>query len=133
MRFLDLGTGSGILGIGCCRLGLSGIGLDTDPVAIANARENRERNTCPDFDLAVGSMEHASERRFDLVIANILAGPLQELAPDMRRVVKESGCLVLSGILTVQADAVEASYRRAGFGAVRRRNSGEWTALIWEC
>ena len=132
MSFLDLGTGSGILGIGCCRLGLSGIGLDTDPLAIENARENRERNQCPEFDLAVGSMEHVVGRHFDVALANILAGPLQELAPDMKRVVKEPGCLVLSGILTVQADAVEASYRSAGFGAARRRRSGEWTALIWE-
>jgi ribosomal protein L11 methyltransferase len=132
MSFLDLGTGSGILGIACCRLGLSGIGLDTDPLAIENARENRERNKCPEFDLAVGSMEHAAGLHFDVTLANILAGPLQELAPEMKRVVKEPGCLVLSGILTGQADAVETSYRRAGFGAARRRRSGEWTALIWE-
>jgi len=132
MSFLDLGTGSGILGIACCRLGLSGVGLDTDPLAIENARENRERNTCREFDLAVGSLEHVAGRQFDVAIANILAGPLQELAPDMKRVVKDSGCLVLSGILAGQADAVEASYRGAGFGAARRGRSGEWIALIWE-
>jgi ribosomal protein L11 methyltransferase len=132
MSFLDLGTGSGILGIGCCRLGLSGIGLDTDPLAIENALENRERNNCPAFELAVGSMECVAGRRFDVVLANILAGPLQELAPDLRRVLKSPGCLVLSGILANQADAVEESYRREGFGAARRRRSGEWTALIWD-
>jgi len=132
MSFLDLGTGSGILGIGCCRLGLSGIGLDTDPLAIENALENRERNQCPQFELAVGSMEHVAGRSFDLVLANILAGPLQDLAPDMRRVLKKPGCLVLSGILTIQADAVEASYRREGFGEARHKLSGEWTALVWD-
>jgi len=132
MSFLDLGTGSGILGIGCCRLGLSGIGLDTDPLAIENALENRGRNQCPEFELTVGSMEHVAGRSFDLVLANILAGPLQDLAPDIRRVLKNPGCLVLSGILTIQADAVEASYRREGFDAARRKLSGEWTALIWD-
>jgi len=132
MSFLDLGTGSGILGIGCCRLGLSGIGLDTDPLAIENALENRERNQCPAFELAVGSMERVAGRSFDLAIANILAGPLQDLAPDMRSVLKETGCLVLSGILTIQADAVEASYRLEGFGTAKRKRSGEWTALIWD-
>jgi ribosomal protein L11 methyltransferase len=131
MSFLDLGTGSGILGIGCCRLGLSGLGLDTDPLAVENALENRERNKCQAFDLAVGSMERVAGRRFDVALANILAGPLQELAPDMKLVLKDSGCLVLSGILAVQADAVEASYRRAGFGPARHKRSGEWTALIW--
>ena len=132
MTFLDLGTGSGILGIGCCRLGLSGIGLDTDPLAIENALENRERNQCPTFELAVGSMEVVAGRFFDVALANILAGPLQELAPEMRRVLKKNGCLVLSGILELQGDAVEASYRLAGFGVARRKQSGEWTALIWD-
>jgi ribosomal protein L11 methyltransferase len=131
MSFLDLGTGSGILGIGCCRLGLSGIGLDTDPLAIENALENRELNNCPEFDLATGSMERVAGRCFDLVLANILAGPLRELAPDMKRALKNPGILVLSGILAVQADEVEASYRREGFGAARRKQSGEWVALVW--
>jgi ribosomal protein L11 methyltransferase len=132
MRFLDLGTGSGILGIGCCRLGLSGIGLDTDPLAIENALENRERNMCPEFDLAVGSMEHITDRHFDWVLANILAGPLREFAPGIRRVLKKNGCLVLSGILADQADEVEASYRREGFRTALRKQSGEWIALIWD-
>ena len=132
MSFLDLGTGSGILGIGCCRLGLSGIGLDTDPLAVENARENRALNKCPEFDLAAGSMECVAERHFDLVLANILAGPLQELAPDIRHVLNDPGRLILSGILANQADAVEASYRRAGFGPARRRVSGDWTALVWD-
>jgi ribosomal protein L11 methyltransferase len=130
MNFLDLGTGSGILGIACCRLGLSGIGLDTDPLAIENALENRERNNCPEFDLAVGSMERVADRHFDLVLANILARPLQEFASDITRVLKNPGCLVLSGILTVQADEVEACYRREGFSPARRKQSGEWTALV---
>jgi len=132
MRFLDLGTGSGILGIGCCRLGLSGIGLDTDPLAIENALENKERNKCPEFDLAVGSIERVAGRHFDLALANILAGPLQDIAPDMARVLKNPGCLVLSGILAAQADAVEACYMREALGAARRKQAGEWTALVWD-
>ena len=132
MCFLDLGTGSGILGIGCCRLGLSGIGLDTDPLAIENALENRQGNNCQGLDLVVGSIAHVADRQFDLVAANILAGPLQDLAPNIIRALKHSGCLVLSGILTLQADDVEASYRHEGLSAARRKQSGEWTALIWD-
>jgi ribosomal protein L11 methyltransferase len=132
MSFLDLGTGSGILGIACCRLGLSGIGLDTDPQAIENALENRERNGCLEFELAVGSLEVLAGRRFDVVLANILAGTLRELAPVIRQALKNPGRLVLSGILAGQADAVEASYRREGFGPARHRMSGEWTALVWD-
>jgi ribosomal protein L11 methyltransferase len=131
MSFLDLGTGSGILGIGCCRLGLSGIGLDTDPLAIENALENRERNNCREFELAVGGVERVAGRCFDVAIANILAGTLQELAPDIRRALKSPGCLVLSGILSNQTDAVEESYMREGFCAAKRKRSGDWTALVW--
>ena len=132
MCFLDLGTGSGILGIGCCRLGLSGVGLDTDPLAIENALENRQGNNCREFELVVGGIEHVVDRRFDLVVANILARPLQDIASDVIHVLKYSGCLVLSGILTLQADDVEASYRHAGLNAARRKQSEEWTALIWD-
>ena len=132
MRFLDLGTGSGILGIACCRLGLSGIGVDTDPLAIENALENRDRNACPEFTLSVGSLEHVVDRHFDVALANILARPLQELAPDLTRALRNSGCLVLSGILAAQADEVEAAYAREGFSTARRKQSGEWMALIWD-
>jgi len=132
MHFLDLGTGSGILGIACCRLGLSGIGLDTDPLAIENAHVNRELNACPEFELATGSIEQVAGRHFDLVLANILAEPLQELAPDIARILKRPACLVLSGILAAQANEVEASYRREGFDRARRKQSGEWIALVWD-
>lgn len=132
MQFLDLGTGSGILGIGCCRLGLEGVGLDTDPLAIENALENRERNRCPAFELHVGSLELAVDRRFNLVLANILAEPLKEMAPEIIRLLKENACLVLSGILASQGDAVEAAYMSAGLGPARRLYEDEWVALIWE-
>jgi ribosomal protein L11 methyltransferase len=132
--FLDLGTGSGILALGCCLLGMHGTGLDIDPLAIENAVENRAINGADQtLQLAVGSLEAlAPGRTFRLVLANILAGPLKAMAPELRARVAPGGCLVLSGILTEQADAVAEAYMALGLPAPRRENSGEWTALVWE-
>lgn len=131
--FLDLGTGSGILGIGCARSGLRGLGLDIDPLAVDNARENRALNGVPaaEFEIAEGSVAEAAGRSFDLVLANILARPLMEMAEELAAARAAGGSLVLSGILESQADAVEAAYQAQGLPAARRTINGEWCALVW--
>lgn len=111
MRFFDVGTGTGILGIACCFGGMTGLGSDIDPVAVDNALENVGINKVADaFRIVPGSAEAGAGERFDLVVANILAGPLRELAPQIMECMKPGGCLVLSGLLDVQADAVEDAY-----------------------
>lgn len=132
MRFLDLGTGSGILGIGCCLAGLTGMGIDIDMLAVENALENRKLNRTEGFTVLHGSLERVGDESFDLVLANILARPLQEMAPELTRRVRPGGCLVLSGLLVVQADAVEVAYRNQGLPAARRVDEGEWMSLVWE-
>ncbi|MBD5538584.1 MAG: 50S ribosomal protein L11 methyltransferase [Desulfovibrio sp.] len=131
--FLDLGTGSGILGIGCARSGLKGLGLDIDPLAVENARENRALNGIDPaaFDIGAGGVEAAAGRKFDVVLANILARPLVEMAQAIAAARAPGGCLVLSGLLESQADAVEAAYRAQGLPPARRRIDGEWCALVW--
>lgn len=128
-RFFDLGTGSGILGIGCCKLGLSGLGSDIDPLAVSNALENRELNHTPAFTIQPGSVECAQGQTFDLVIANILAAPLKEMAPQIMALLAPHSALILSGLLNVQADAVAAAY--APLGPPSRQEDGEWVALYW--
>lgn len=131
MTFFDVGTGSGILGIACSLLGLTGLGSDIDPVAVDNALENGVINKVDSrFIIAAGSAEAGEGRRFDLVLANILAGPLKELAPELLCRLKSGGCLVLSGLLDVQADTVEAAYAPT-LGPAQRLVSGDWVALIW--
>lgn len=132
-RFLDLGTGSGVLGIGLCLCGLCGEGLDIDPVAVDNALENREVNgLAPEtFSVALGSVDAVKDGPFDVVVANILARPLMDMAPDIVPLKKEGGVLVLSGILANQADHVAAAYQAQGLPAPKRRDEGEWACLVW--
>ncbi|MEA4857771.1 MAG: 50S ribosomal protein L11 methyltransferase [Solidesulfovibrio sp.] len=132
-RFLDLGTGSGILGIGLCRLGLTGFGLDIDPQAVWCAAENLRRNHVQDaMALAVGGVGSlAPDARFEVVVANILAAPLLAMAPRLVRHVAPGGLLVLSGVLTGQAAGVAAAYRAVGLPEPVIREAGEWASLTW--
>lgn len=133
-HFLDLGTGSGVLGIGCCKFGLTGEGLDIDPLAVDNAVENRALNAIApeNFTVAEGSIGAVTGKQFDLVLANILARPLTEMAADIVRACRPGGCLVLSGLLEIQADGVTAAYKAQGLPEPRRIIDGEWAALVWD-
>lgn len=133
--FLDLGTGSGILGIGCAKLGLKGTGLDIDPIAIANAIENRELNgVSPEqLALACGTQDDA-KGPYDLVIANILAEPLKAMAPRILELLgpeERRGHLVLSGILETQAQGVADVYNNLGLPQPEIRIKGEWASLYF--
>lgn len=133
--FLDLGTGSGILGIGCAKLGLKGVGLDLDPIAIANALENRELNkVAPElFALDCGTQDDA-KGPYDLVIANILAQPLKDMAPRILELLgsgSHRGHLILSGILETQAQDVAKVYTALGLGTPEIRIKGEWASLYF--
>lgn len=129
--FLDLGCGSGVLGIAACLAGLKGAGLDIDPLAMVNAKENRELNKIDDLELEQGSIELAQGKKFDLVMANILARPLMEMAPQICACLKPDSSLVLSGILDIQADAVELAFINRGLPKARRMEMDEWRALVW--
>ena len=132
--FLDLGTGSGILGIGCARLGMSGIGLDIDPEAVRNAGENRKLNAIPQghFELVAGTLDCLrTSKRFDLILANILAGPLMAMAPSLAARRAQGSTLVLSGILQDQMERVIRSYQNQGLAPPRILIRDEWCALLW--
>lgn len=131
----DIGCGTGVLAMAARKLWHRDvIAVDIDPVATATARANMIANhlgagvpcvTAPGF-------RHPKVRTrapFDLVMANILAGPLKRLAPDMARFMAPGGMAILSGILTRQALGVEAVYRSYGFAMADRLEIGEWTTL----
>ncbi len=140
MQFLDIGTGSGILGLGCCLSGLYGIGVDIEIPSIENAKENILLNNIASydtvkkegFDVRLGSVELVQGQDFELVVANILARPLIELAGQILPLVRTGGCLVLSGILNVQAKDVEEAYQALGLGAACVVVDADWVALVWD-
>ena len=131
-RFMDVGTGSGILAIACAKLGMTGLACDIDPLSVENAIYNREVNqVIPAVDIRLGSLELAEREQFDCILANILAEPLISMAPEMAKLLKPGGNLVLSGILTVQAERVEAAFKAQGLPPARHCRKDEWSALVW--
>lgn len=136
MRFLDMGTGSGILGLACAKLGLAGEGFDTDLPAVENALENRLINgvSPSDFVVRQGSVE-AANGPYNLILANILAQPLRDMAQALtllRDSQEKHPLLILSGLLDIQADGVAAAYTAYGRETPRRLSRGEWVALLFE-
>ena len=130
--FLDLGTGTGILGLACCHLGMHGIGLDTDPTAIVNAQNNALFNHySSQFKLQVGSLDLVQSKRFPLIMANILAEPLIQLSDSLVHALDTGGTLLLSGLLNSQAAAVAEAYTACGLPEPTQQSMGEWTALYW--
>ena len=124
---LDVGTGSGLLAIAARKLGAGRVaGNDVDPVAVAVARENAARNGA-ELELT-GAPVEAIAGRFDLVVANILANTLVELAPAVAARVAPGGALLLSGLLAGQEGEVREAYRREGLLADGGRDAaeGEW-------
>jgi len=110
-QMVDYGCGSGILAIAAAKLGaVRVLAMDIDPQALIATRDNAARNDVGDR-LTVTGDPALDERSADLLIANILVGPLVELAPRFARALRPGGRLALSGLLTDQADTVTAAYR----------------------
>ncbi|PMR68662.1 50S ribosomal protein L11 methyltransferase [Halomonas heilongjiangensis] len=112
---LDIGCGSGILAIAALKLGAeSAVGTDIDPQALQASRDNAERNAIAEADFRLCYPEQLDAGGFPVVLANILAGPLVELAPTIAGHVAAGGLLALSGILEPQAEEVLEAYRAEG-------------------
>ncbi|MCT8352323.1 MULTISPECIES: 50S ribosomal protein L11 methyltransferase [Photorhabdus] len=108
---IDFGCGSGILAIAALKLGAThAIGIDIDPQAIQASRDNAERNGVLERLTLYLAKDAPTDLESDVVIANILAGPLRELAPVIGALPKPGGLLGLSGILTNQAESVIQAY-----------------------
>ncbi|KJV47077.1 ribosomal protein L11 methyltransferase [Pantoea sp. BL1] len=108
---IDFGCGSGILAIAALKLGASqAIGIDIDPQAIQASRDNAERNGVSDRLSLYLPHQQPENLQADVVVANILAGPLRELAPLISVLPKAGGHLGLSGVLASQAEGVCEAY-----------------------
>lgn len=108
---IDFGCGSGILAIAALKLGAAQvIGIDIDPQAIQASRDNAERNGVSERLALYLPHQQPADLQADVVVANILAGPLRELAPLISVLPQEGGLLGLSGVLATQADSVCDAY-----------------------
>ncbi|MFB9887174.1 50S ribosomal protein L11 methyltransferase [Balneatrix alpica] len=108
---VDYGCGSGILGIAALLLGAKQVyAIDIDPQALEATRDNAERNQIASSRLLTLYPEQVPELHADVLVANILAGPLTSLAPTLTALVAEHGQLALSGLLSHQREQVEAAY-----------------------
>ena len=136
---LDLGSGSGILSITALALGAShALGVDIDPKARDAGRENGERNgfTIPRLEFFTGNVvedaalrQRLAEKKWDLVLVNIVADVIIALAPLLPELLAEGADVICSGILDSRLDQVEAALTQAGLAVTERRAKEEWRCL----
>lgn len=136
-RVADIGCGTAVLALAAAAVlpGASVIASDIDQVAVdvalANAAINGLHGRIECMEAAGFAHPRLAEAApYDLIFANILKGPLLELAPDMQRHCAPGGRLILSGLLVVQAEAILEAYRAHGFVLDQREDLGEWSALV---
>lgn len=134
---LDMGAGSGILAIAACKLWKKPtLAVDNDREATRVACRHRKMNDVTGLTCATGDgyktrrvQDHGP---FDLIIANILAQPLIDMAPLLEASLSKKGKVILSGLLTTQEDAVMKAHKAVGLKKVKRITHDEWAALILE-
>ena len=127
-QVVDYGCGSGVLGItAAIKAAETVICVDNDPQALTATSDNAQRNGVQD-KVEVQSPEQFKPRLVDVVLANILAGPLVELAPRLSAILQPGGSLVLSGILEAQAEEVENAYA-TDFPRLKKKVLDGWVLL----
>jgi ribosomal protein L11 methyltransferase len=128
-KVIDVGCGSGILGLACKKLGAQVELCDTDPLSVESCKENFELNEETYDKLWEGSIDKA-EDSYDVVIANIIADVLRFLAKDLKTAVKNNGYLILSGILDKKEDLVKESFK--DLTLEKRTLKDEWVTLVYK-
>jgi ribosomal protein L11 methyltransferase len=126
---IDVGCGSGILGLACKKLGANVELCDTDPLSVESCKENFELNEESYDKLWEGSIDKA-ENAYDVVIANIIADVLRFIAKDLKSACKDEGILILSGILDKKENLVVESFKELTL--VDRTLKDEWVTLVYK-
>ncbi len=142
MNVLDLGCGSGILSAVALLLGAeSATAVDIDPNAAKIARENAERNGIREENYRIFSgnvledeelMAKIADRKYDLVLANIVADVIIALAPKISPLLKEEGLYITSGIITDRGEEVLAAYEKETLTLLHKSQSGDWLAFDYQ-
>lgn len=133
-RVLDVGCGTGILGIAAVLLGAKEcLAVDRDEVAVSACRHNVELNHCEEKVTPVhGNLADRAEGQYDLIFANIVADAVIALLPDAKRLLAPGGTLIASGIILEREEDVLSAAKALGLSVKQRANKGEWVALAME-
>lgn len=132
MSLLDFGCGSGILALAAAKLGAQPVvAIDIDPQALRATEQNRDANDISPDQLYVTTAKDIEDRRFSVVIANILAGPLLELRDQFVALLLPKGELILSGILSSQVDDIKAAYS-GHFDLVSVEVREDWVRIAYK-
>jgi ribosomal protein L11 methyltransferase len=124
---LDVGCGSGILGIGAMKLGAHVDACDTDPISVKNAKENAALNGL-EFNRIWEGSSSLTDKKYDIVVANIVADVLTFIAKDLKTAMKEDAVLILSGILDKYETKVLNFYKDCEI--VEKIKKDEWVTLV---
>ena len=127
----DVGCGSGILAIAAAKLGAKmAVGVDLDPVAVESAKENVGFNNLDNIQILYGNLVEVIDGKADIVVANIIAEVICILTEDVKRVLKEDGYFITSGIIHDRVDMVTKKLEETGFEVVEINKDGEWNCIV---
>lgn len=127
----DVGCGSGILAIAAAKLGAKlAVGVDLDPVAVESSIENVGYNNLKNIEILHGNLVEVIDGKADIVVANILAEIISILTDDVKRVLKDGGVFITSGIIHDRVDMVCEKLEATGFEVIEKNRDGEWNCIV---
>ena len=127
----DVGCGSGILAIAAAKLGAKlAVGVDLDPVAVESSIENVGYNKLKNIEILHGNLVEVIDGKADIVVANILAEIICILTDDVKRVLKDGGVFITSGIIHDRVDMVCEKLEATGFEVMEQNRDGEWNCIV---
>ena len=127
----DVGCGSGILAIAAAKLGAKlAVGVDLDPVAVESSIENVGYNNLSNIEILHGNLVEVIDEKADIVVANILAEIICILTDDVKRVLKDGGIFITSGIIHDRVDMVCEKLEATGFEVIEKNRDGEWNCIV---
>lgn len=130
MSVFDIGTGSGILAVAAAKMGGKVQAGDIDTLAVRIARENVELNEVQDkVNVEAGNLGEVFKGQADVVIANIVAGIIIELLPQLEKLMADNGVFIASGIIDTRVRDVEEEMHKAGLRMLRKREESGWVAI----
>ena len=129
-RFLDVGTGTGILAIAASRLGFKVVvGVDIDPLATDAAKRNAELNSLPNVEVLEGTIAGV-QGAFDMIAANLMSEVLVSIATEIAARLNYTGIAILSGMLKGQEDDVLHAMKRSGLNTIETLVDGRWVSIV---